>query len=459
MSHELKTPLNSVIGFTELSMAVSKESEQREHLAMALSSAKSLLTLIDSILDFARMEAGKLAAISAPFLFDEIMDECADSLAMRAFAKGLDASMSRDPAIPDAVIGDSSLLKHILLNLLDNSVKFTDRGRIRLGARLYEENSNEGEGIVIEFEVSDTGIGMPKDRIGHAFARFTQLDPSRTRRAGGTGLGLAIVAKSVDLMGGKLTVDSEEGIGTRFRVRLPFERAAEPGGENGDAVSRFGREATLVGFDDEGFSDASLVLARLGLSGRRAGGLKAASGGGLVIADERIVPEAGRESISALETRLIIGTRFGGNVRAALEGGLRIAFTPLPLRAAGLRAALASLPSIEREEERPLAGRAAGPDTGSRDEGPAKGELGVLLGLVKAIESAMENGSFAAAERAAKDAQGELSEAGDAAAARLAFSALLNARKADRTGLAEAVAKMRAFAGAMNVSKVEVEGP
>jgi signal transduction histidine kinase len=157
MSHELKTPLNSVIGFTELALGVSKDREQKEYLSIALSSAKSLLTLIDSILDFARMEAGKLAAVSAPFSLDELLDECADFLAIGAFPKGLQASLRREPAIPEVLVGDVSVLKHILLNLLDNAVKFTNAGRVRLAVFLHEKPDLPGRGPTLRFEVSEIG--------------------------------------------------------------------------------------------------------------------------------------------------------------------------------------------------------------------------------------------------------------------------------------------------------------
>ena len=357
VSHELKTPLNSVIGFTELAMSVPKEPEQGEYLAMALSSARSLLTVIDSILDFARMEAGKLSVVSAPFSLDEVLGECADSLAMGAFAKGLEVNLRRDPAIPDWLVGDRSLLKHILLNLLDNAVKFTERGRIRLGAALYEQPTCAGCGPTVEFEVADTGIGMPRDKIDLAFARFTQLDPSRTRKAGGTGLGLAIVAKSVELMRGGLSVESDEGRGTRFSLRLAFELGAEPSPPKG--LPRLGKgvaQATIVGFDAEGFEDASLALRRLGIAARRAERLEdaVAPDGSFVIADELAAAEADDAVMDALDSRLVVCTRFGTKIRSRLGSRAGIAFAVLPLRAEGLRDALAALsraPAEGREGE------------------------------------------------------------------------------------------------------------
>jgi signal transduction histidine kinase len=466
MSHELKTPLNSVIGFTELAMSVSKEPEQGEYLAMALSSARSLLTLIDSILDFARMEAGKLSVVSAPFSLDEVLGECADSLAMGAFAKGLEVNLRRDPAIPDALVGDRSLLKHILLNLLDNAVKFTERGRIRLGAALYEQPSCAGCGPTVEFEVADTGIGMPRDKIDFAFARFTQLDPSRTRKAGGTGLGLAIVAKSVELMRGGLSVESDEGRGTRFSLRLTFDLGVEPSPPKD--LPGFGRgvaEATIAGFDAEGFEDASLVLKRLGIAARRAERLEnvVALSDSLVIADERAAAEADDAVLEALDSRLVVGTRFGTKVRSRLESRAGIAFTVLPLRADGLRDAMVAL------SRAPAEGRGRRVAAGSPDEGSAREAIiadqrkiaddarmarrfsaaeaagnGFLRRLAESIEDALAAGSFAEAERAAKGAQGALAEAGDGTGSRLAFSALLLARKGDAPGLKDAASRMRA---------------
>jgi signal transduction histidine kinase len=463
MSHELKTPLNSVIGFTELATAVSRDGEQKEYLAMALSSARSLLTLIDSILDFARMEAGKLTAVSVPFSLDAVLGECADSLAMRAFAKGLEVNLRRDPAIPDALVGDSSLLKHILFNLLDNAVKFTERGRIRLGATLYEKADPQGLGPTIEFEVADTGIGMPKEKIGIAFDRFTQLDSSRTRKAGGTGLGLAIVAKSVELMAGGLTVDSEEGRGTRFSLRLSFELGAAERQIGRAQGHPRGSGAVLAGFDDEGFADASLVLSRHGFAARRAKGLSEACSpkAALVVADERATFEAGEEVLASLESRLVVGTRFGGNARLRLGNRAGIAFTSLPLRADGLAEALSALslaslrPAEEKNRDRgssdTLDRRVARDRRAARaraveSEGAISSEgAAILRSLAEALDAAAATGAFEEAEREAKAAQ--VAVAREGAAERLVFSALLLARKGDATGLKDAASRMRASAG------------
>jgi signal transduction histidine kinase len=457
MSHELKTPLNSVIGFTELALAAAREAEQREHLAMALSSAKSLLTLIESILDFARMEAGKLSAVAVPFSLDEVIGECADSLAMGAFAKGLDVSIGRDPAVPDSLIGDSSLLKHILLNLLDNAVKFTDRGLIRLGLSLVDQPAYPGSGPTVEFEVSDTGIGMPADKVGLAFARFTQLDPSKTRRAGGTGLGLAIVTKSTELMGGSLSVESEEGKGSKFRLRLPFELGVENGTE--EAERGGAGEAFLVGFEGQRLSDSVEVLLRLGYVPKMVGSLGAAvPGTGPVVADEAAVLGQPGETLETLEGRLVVGTRFGGNARSRLEDGSGIAFTPLPLRADGLQSALTELRSRPFPRPKHEAASALASAVAHAEAVPAEG-LGRLASLADLLDGAASAGAFDVAERAAKAAQFELASKGDPAGAKLAFSALLGARRADAAAIGEIASRMRSVESGIAVPGGELEEP
>ncbi len=477
MSHELKTPLNSVIGFTELAMASSKDPEQREHLAIALSSAKSLLMLIESILDFARMEAGKLAVVESPFSLDALLDDCTDALAMATYSKGLAAFSYRDPSIPDSLIGDSSMLRHILLNLIDNAVKFTDAGSVHFSSRLLAPKAGSDSSVSVEFEVVDTGIGMPPEKIDVAFDRFTQLDASKTRRAGGTGLGLAIVSKSVELMGGELSVESEEGKGTRFFVRISFELGSDA--RWADAPSGADHvEAVLAGFDDETGRDAAAVLSRLGLSSTIVAGLREAAGmeSAIVLADERAL-EAGPQAIdSSLEGRLIVATRLGGAARSRLGGNPVVAFSALPLRASGFSKALGalrgsdlmarrsgSLPSsnasVTRFGSPPLSG-----DTGKVSSSATGDEVAlrisheasaaaddeaaaVLLRLASILGTAVSSAAYSDAEREAKEAQGRLDRMGEARGSRLAFAALLAARKGDSETLAGSIAAIEKFCG------------
>jgi signal transduction histidine kinase len=437
MSHELKTPLNSVIGFTELAMSASKDREQREHLAIALSSARSLLTLIDSILDFARMEAGKLLAASAPFSLDELLGECADSLAIAAFSKGLEVSLRRAPEIPDYLVGDAPLLKHILLNLLDNAVKFTDSGQVRIAVSLFDKGECAGCGPTVQFEISDTGMGMAKEKIPLAFARFSQLDPSKTRKAGGTGLGLAIVAKSVELMEGEIVVESEEGRGTRFTLRIPFDVGVDELSTPGCPPPRGGGRVSLVGFDEEAFEDAALALSRLGFTASKVESLEEAAAGskGFVLADELLFAEVDEALVEALASRLVIATRIGGDTRA-MYGRDGIAFASIPLQSPALGRAFASL------------GGPPGPGTSESGQMDASSALpsagdGILERLASVLDVAADEGAFARAEREAKSAQSALIEAKDKEGSRLAFAALLSARKGNRDALKGNVARIR----------------
>jgi signal transduction histidine kinase len=445
MSHELKTPLNSVIGFSELALSLATDLEQREYLAMSLSSAKSLLTLINSILNFARMEAGKLFAVSTPFSLDEVIEECVDSLAIAAYSKGLDVSYRRDPSIPDNLIGDQSLLKHILLNLFDNAAKFTDKGSVRLNVSLLDEPRVQGRGPTIEFEITDSGIGIAKDKIELAFTRFTQLDPSRTRKAGGTGLGLAIVAKSVELMKGSINVDSEENRGTRLIVRIPFE-VEDDVTQKGKVAENMGSMA-LLGFDDDSFNDAALVLSRLNIDARAAVDFSDAASASFVLVDERFLSRKGMEAerIMLLKLNLIIATRFGGSVRSEFSN-LGAAFTPMPIRISGLRAAIGNLishPRAEASDSRNIAQEAIGRPSDAREDSARGTERGVLQRLAEVIERSLTTGAFVEIEREARDARDILETAGGKVGSKLAFSALLSARKGDSKKLRDLSDKMR----------------
>jgi signal transduction histidine kinase len=436
MSHELKTPLNSVIGFTELALAQATEDEQRDELAIALSSARSLLTLIDSILDFARMEAGKLTAVSAPFCLDELLDGCVDALAVACRPKGIEVAFRRASAVPNCLVGDRDLLKHILLNLLDNAAKFTDEGTIRLSVGLCDQPNGPRFGPTFQFEVSDTGIGMAKDKIGAAFARFTQLDPSKTRRAGGTGLGLAIVSKSVELMGGCISVESEEGRGTTFLLRIPFELSPEESSSR-HATERSG-VAALIGFGDEAFEDASFELERMGLEARQATSLADAAQAKLIIVDERAFPSlegelASSDAAHIVASALVVGTRLGGNLRARLASQ-GIACASLPLRLSGLRAAIMSLGTGKARPRVPAV------DASNRKFAPSPQQMEALA---QTLERAFAAKAFGEAEREAQKARDTFAELGDHKASRLAFAALLAARKSDEKALADILVQMR----------------
>lgn len=461
VSHELKTPLNSMIGFTELAMDKAIDDEQREYLAMSLSAARTLQTLIDSILDFTRMEAGRLSVIPAPFSLDEVLADCVDALAMGAYTRGLKASFRRQNELPDAYIGDHFLLKQSLLNLVDNAVKFTEAGRVSLSVGSGEpERDDEGRRVLC-FEVSDTGIGMPPDKIDGAFERFTQLDPTKTRRAGGTGLGLAIVKKAVELLEGTLKIESSERAGTRVRIMIPL-KVQETANQASPAVFE-NEHVAVVGFDDEGYEDAAMVIEGLGGVPVRAKNLvdAIAAAPWALVADET-AQAAPTEELHALLPRLIVATTIGGSARRKIGEIPGCAFTPLPLRRRRLAEAASAL--IERGGEREAAGTSPGrrkevrattigerrvPAYPESPQGLADSELdqqrNLLERLACVLEIASAQKSFSAAERESKSVKEACAESGDRDGARIAFAALLLARKGDAQGLLDVAYRARSF--------------
>ncbi len=224
MSHELRTPMNGIIGMTELALDTPLSSVQKEYMEGVRESADSLLAVINDVLDFSKIEAGKMTLEDQPFDLRELLEQTARAVALRAHQKNLELALEIDPAVPSRVIGDANRLRQVLVNLLGNSVKFTESGEILLRVAHRSHGTHDLE---LHLLVEDTGIGIALGKVHQLFDAFTQADGSMTRNCGGTGLGLAIAQKLTELMGGTIIVDSEPGKGSRFRFTVQCQRVQE----------------------------------------------------------------------------------------------------------------------------------------------------------------------------------------------------------------------------------------
>ncbi len=242
MSHEIRTPINSVIGFTNLLHKTTLKDNQKTYVGIIKTAGENLLSIVNDILDFSKIEAGMMYFDNSPFSIEEVCYQLETMLYLKASEKGLDLTFKIDNNVPEIVAGDKERLMQILLNLVSNAIKFTNKGSINIHVALVNQSKADAR---IVFSVTDTGIGIPPELLDKIFQRFEQAEADTTRKFGGTGLGLAIVKNLVEMQGGVIAVNSEEGKGTVFSFELNFQTNKESWPETMIATSTTKQNAAV----------------------------------------------------------------------------------------------------------------------------------------------------------------------------------------------------------------------
>ena len=261
MSHEIRTPLNGVVGMLELMLGTNLDATQQRYIRTARTSSDCLLSVINDILDFSKIEAGKVELDCTPFNLLELVEETAETFAARAEEKGLELCCDVAPEVPQNLLGDPDRLRQILVNLLSNAIKFTEQGHVLIKVARIAEGTGDS---LLHFSVSDTGIGIPEDRLPRLFQSFSQADSSTTRRYGGTGLGLVLCKHLAQLFGGKVGVESVPSQGSTFWFTARLVAAPSEGRPRSDLPSKAGLRVLVV---DDNAVNREIVAANLGAWG------------------------------------------------------------------------------------------------------------------------------------------------------------------------------------------------